>query len=90
MQFDKLLLSIISVFVFNVTAFNIFEKALILHDYPLCGTVCSGKVAKKLSVSYFDGRGNCARPDYQYHWKQCIEKYCFGKDRRKVRYPASK
>lgn len=76
--------TILFTLILKIMALNFFEKALILRDYPLCATVCSGRVAKKLSVNYFDGRGNCARPDYQYQWKQCVKKACFHRDRRKV------
>jgi len=84
MRLNAFLTVLLFTFVLNVTALSLFEKALIIHDFPLCAIVCSGRVAKKLGVRYFDGRGNCARPDYQYRWKQCLKSGCFYEDRQKV------
>lgn len=87
MRFLILVITILSLLILKVKPLSILEKAVILRDYPLCATICSRKVSKKLGVRYFDGRGNCARPEYQYQWKQCIKKGCFRKDRQKVRHP---
>jgi hypothetical protein len=84
MRLNMFLTILLFTFVLKVAALSLFEKVLIIHNFPLCATVCSAKVAKKLGVRYFDGRGNCARPDYQYRWKQCLKSGCFREDRQKV------
>ena len=80
--------TVLALLVVKIGALHFLHKALILHDYPLCATICSGKVAEKLGVSFFDAEGNCARINYQTEWRKCINRGCFREDRHRVWKPS--
>jgi hypothetical protein len=74
-----------SVFVLDVTALSFIRRLIIANETPACSSWCSATTAKKLKVSYFDGKGNCARPEFHTEWEKCLHKRCSGRARRHVR-----
>jgi hypothetical protein len=79
-----LFLSLLSVLLLDVAALNFFERAILATDTPACSVWCAAKTAKKLHASYWDGKGNCAKPEFHSEWEQCLHKRCSGRDRRKA------
>lgn len=85
MHFPTLVTVFLCLFAINISALSLVQKGLLGYDMPICAVTCGGKAAKTVRVSYFDGRGNCVRPDYQSEWKNCLKTACTDRNRRKAR-----
>jgi hypothetical protein len=67
-----------------VTALTLLDKVILLKSTPRCSVQCNAKAAKSTGVSYLDGPGNCARPQFQDKWRHCVMKKCSKDNTRKV------
>jgi|SRR5579862_1814639 len=89
MHFHLFLSTFFWLLILNATALSIIQNGLLAYDTPVCSVFCGGKAARKVGVSYLDGRGNCLRPDYHSEWQNCLQKACTDRDRRKVLFSFS-